>query len=432
MDTLLITASAAFALLLIPTVGWILSASRHRRQLRQLRGQLSEREADLVRKEAALLTSETLRANEREQHEQLVTEIRENQEKALQAARTALALENEQALKAREEALKREAEQTIQSLTSGLDQHIKEMKDAFEAQKKTHAEESASIKTQFAETVRHLREQTDVIGTKAEHLSSALKGQNKMQGIFGETLLENLLKSEGLRRGVDYDAESTLRDTDGSLLVSEGTGKRMRPDFILHFPDRTDILIDAKVSLSALSDYFDAETDAQREDAAHRNLASVLAHVRELSSKEYQKYVAGRKTLEYVIMFIPNYGAYQLARQEDPELFARAFRENVLITTEETLLPFLRLIRSAWVQQEQMENIAEIVKAAQDMVDRVALFCEENARVQSVLEGALATFRKNAARLTESKQSIVGAAWRAVRHGIREPSGHHLPPIPEE
>ena len=110
-------------------------------------------------------------------------------------------------------------------------------------------------------------------------------------------------------------------------------------------------------------------------------------------------------------------------------VFAKAFQQGVLITTEETLIPFLRLIRTAWVQKEQMENISEIVDAAQNMVDRVALFCEKNAEVEHTLEVALKKFKDNSARLNTSPQSIVGAAWKAVNHGIKQPAGHILPQL---
>ena len=383
----------------------------------------------LVRKSAEVKTVNALRESERQMHAQALADVQAAQEKAIEAAKTALALENEKALKAHEDSLKKEAEATMKTITGGLDQNIKAMKDAFEAQKKSHTEESSAIKTQFAETVRHLREQTESIGNKAESLASALKGKNKMQGIFGETILENILKAEGLRPGHDYDAEFYLRDKAGNILQNEETGRKMRPDFVLHFPDNTEILIDAKVSLSGLADYFEAETDEQRAEASRRNLESVMNHIRELTGKEYQKYVVGRKTLDYVIMFIPNYGAYQLAKQEDPDLFTKAFRQNVLLTTEETLIPFLRLIHTAWVQKEQMENIAEIVDAAQNMVDRVALFCEENAKLEASLETTLKNFKKNSARLVDSPQSIVGAARKAIAHGLKEPVGHLLPSV---
>ena len=426
MQNIVIIAIAAAVIIVALVLAWIISANRSRVSFLK---QLSQKDEELIRKDAQARTAEALRASDKEQYEKTLAELKAGQEKAIEAAKNALVLESEKILKAREQALKEEAAETMKAITGGLDQNIKDMKEAFEAQKKTHAEESSSIKTQFAETVRHLKEQTDTIGNKAENLASALKGKNKMQGIFGETILENILKAEGLREGHDYEAEIWLRDKKGNIIQNEETGRKMRPDFALHFPDDTDILIDSKVSLSALSDYFEAETDEQRADASRRNLESVMNHIKELTGKEYQKYVVGRKTLEYVIMFIPNYGAYQLAKQEDPEIFAKAFSQNVLITTEETLIPFLRLIRTAWVQKEQMENISEIVDAAQNMVDRVALFCEKNAEVEHTLEVALKKFKDNSARLNTIPQSIVGAAWKAVNHGIKQPAGHILPQL---
>lgn len=426
MDTNLLILLIAAVLLVALVLVWILTSHKAKTDFL---AEIGRKEAELIKKEAEVQTANVLRESERKQYERALVDLKDGQEKAIEAAKTALALENEKILKAREEALKKEAAETMKAITGGLDQHIKDMKEAFEAQKKTHAEESSAIKTQFAETVKHLREQTESIGNQAEDLAKALKGQNKMQGNFGETILENILKDQGMREGHDYESEYWLRDSSGTLIRNEETGKKMRPDFVLHFPDDTDILIDSKMSLTALTDYFAADTDEARDEAALRNLESVKSHVKELTSKEYQKYVVGRKTLDYVIMFIPNYGAWQLAKQKDPDLFSWAFERNVLITTEETLIPFLRLIRSAWVQKEQMENIAEIVDAAQNMVDRVALFCEENAKVESSLEAVLKNFKKNTARLKDSQQSIAGAAWKAVRHGIKQPTGHVLPPV---
>ena len=432
-------------------IAWILSSSKARKaynaelglreaEVHTLEDQVAERNADLIRKEADVRTAEALRECERKQHDEALetiranhdkalAELREGQEKAIEAAKTALALENEKILKAREEALKKEAAETMKAITGGLDQNIKDMKEAFEAQKVTHIKEGTSIRSLFEDTVKRLREQTESIGNQAEDLAKALKGQNKIQGNFGESILENMFKDLGMREGHDYESEYWLRDKNGNLIRNEETGKRMRPDFVLHYPDNTDILIDSKMSLTALTDYFAAETDEQRDEAAARNLESVKNHVKELTSKEYQKYVIGRKTLDYVIMFIPNYGAWQLAKMLDPDLFSWAFEHNVLVTTEETLIPFLRLIRSAWVQKEQMENISEIVKAAESMVERVALFCEENAKVENALVSALTRFKENSARLKDSQKSIVGAAWKAVNHGIKSPTNHVLPAV---
>ncbi|MGM9766835.1 MAG: DNA recombination protein RmuC [Candidatus Cryptobacteroides sp.] len=449
MDITVTIAIIAAIVISAIVVVWVVSSgkagmadriARQDAEIEELKENLAQRDRDLARAEEAVKYSDQLRKNEEERHKLAVAELKENygkalagleeaQKKAIDAARAELALENEKNLKAREEALKKEAAETMKNITGGLDQTIKGMTEAFEAQKKSHAEDSTSIRTQFAETVKHLKEQTETIGNTAEDLAKALKGQSKVQGIFGETILENILKAENLKEGRDYDAEFWLRDKKGNRIVNDETGKTMRPDFALHFPDNTDILIDSKVSLTALADYFAAETDEERAAASARNLASIENHIRELTGKEYQKYVAGRKTLDYVIMFIPNYGAYQLAKMEDKDIFAKAFRQNVLITTEETLIPFLRLIRTAWVQKEQMENIDEIVKAATDMVERVGIFFRANEKIEGKLEGLLKDFRENTNRLVNGNQSIMKAAQRAISHGIKAPAGKNALPL---
>ena len=248
MTPVLLTALIAAVIIVGLVIAWILSAGKAR--------------TVLIRKESEVRMSEALRVSERAQHEKAVAdlkagqekaladltashekalaELRAGQEKAIEAAKTALALENEKILKAREEALKKEAAETMKALTGGLDQNIRDMKEAFEAQKKAHTEETSSIKTQFAETVRHLKEQTESIGNQAEDLARALKGQNKLQGNFGETILENMFRDMGLREGHDYESEYWLRDKDGNLVRNEETGRKMRPDFVLHFPDGRD------------------------------------------------------------------------------------------------------------------------------------------------------------------------------------------------
>lgn len=385
----------------------------------------------ISRLEGELRAEKTLRAQQTEVYEKTLTELKDSQKAVIEATKNELALENEKRMKAREESIKKEAAESIKVITDGLDKNIKEMKEAFEAQKKAHTEDTVSIKTKFEETVTNLRKQTESIGNQADDLAKALKGQNKMQGIFGETILENILKKEGLTPGRDYDAEFYLRDRKGNIIQNEETGRKMRPDFALHFPDNTDVLLDSKVSLTALADYYSAETDDQRRDASKRNLESILSHIAELTSKEYQKYVEGRTTLEYVIMFIPNYGAYQLAKMEDPDIFAKAFRQNVLITTEETLIPFLRLIRSAWVQKDQLDNMADIVAGAQKMVDRVATFCEKNVEVGNAIARASKLFEENQLRLVEGRQSIVKAANEVIAAGVKLTPGKELPQTSE-
>ncbi|MBO4447181.1 MAG: DNA recombination protein RmuC [Bacteroidales bacterium] len=398
-----------------------------RKSAREAEQAASELRTQLATKEAELRSSEMLREELRKEYDRNLKEMKENQAKTLEATKAQLTLENDKILKEREATLKREAEETMKNITGGLNKDIKEMKEAFEAQKKVHTEESSSIKTKFEETVKNLRQQAESIGSQATDLANALKGKNKMQGIFGETMLENILLAENLQKGRDYDTEFWLRDKKGNLIHNEDTGKTMRPDFALHFPDGTDIIIDSKVSLTALADYFAAETDEEREEASQRNLKSVLDHVAELNDKEYQKYLQGRKTLDYVLMFIPNYGAYQLAKLADPDIFSKAFKRNVLITTEETLIPFLRLIRSAWVQKETLQNINAITEAARKMLDRVATFSAASATVEDQFRRVLKGLEENNQRLVSGRQSIAKAAREVIQLGVSASAGKTLP-----
>lgn len=336
------------------------------------------------------------------------------------AEKAAMAAENARIQKEREESLKKEAAETFRNITGTLGEDIRRMKESFDAQKKEAAENSASIKTKFEETAKSLILQTDAVGKGAEDLAKALRGQNKMQGCWGETILENIFSAEGLQEGRDYDKEVTLRDADGNVVHNADTGSRMRPDFILHYPDNTDVIVDSKVSLGALSDYYAAETDAQRDEAARRNLKSVCDHIKELTTKEYQKHAcSGRKTLDYVVMFVPNYGAWQLAKTLSPNLFADAFKQNVLITTEETIMPFLRIIRTAWTNQEQVNNLKLIVENASMMVDRVADYCAYHNDVEKKLREALTIHEKAGAKLADTGQSIVRSAREIERLGVQ-------------
>ena len=339
----------------------------------------------------------------------------------LKAVKSELASESEQMLKKRQEDLDKRARENFAVIAGRLDKDIKEMKESFELNKKMHTETSASLKENLDNAVRSLAAQTDSIGEKADHLANALKGGNKMQGCWGETILGNIFKEEGLVEGRDYDQELTLRDEMGMVLANEDSGKRMRPDFILHYPDNTDIIVDSKVSLSALSDYFEAETEDAREDAAKRNLESVKAHVRELARKDYSRYLSpGKKAMDYVVMFIPNYASFQLARELCPDIFSESFRQNVLITTEETIMPFLRMIRTSWINVEQIRNQQQIIAAAQSMIDRVHDFASAYASVGRKLEDAMREFDRGELKLRDGGASIITSAKQVIKLGVPE------------
>ncbi|MBQ7194873.1 MAG: DNA recombination protein RmuC [Bacteroidales bacterium] len=375
-------------------------------------------------KESKAMYNESL-AQTRERYEKSLEDLKDGHEKALQqqisAVKAEMRAESEEVLKKREEELSKKAAESFGSLTGALGKDLKDMKEAFEANKKAQTESSAAMKENLEGAIRRLEKQSESIGGKADHLAQALRGQNKMQGCWGETVLLRLLENEGFIEGVNYDKESTLRDELGFVIPNEDSGKRMRPDFILHFPDDNDVIVDAKVSLTAYSDYLEAGDDAAREDAAKRNLAAIQEQVKNLSGKDYTSYLRpGHRMLDYSIMFVPNYPALQLAYSLDKNVWHEAYARKVLITTEETLMPFLRMITIAWTNVEQVRNQQQIVDAAQTMIARVHDFVKYYATVGDKLQDALKAYENGDKKLRDSGQSIVLSAKKVVSLKVPE------------
>lgn len=366
-------------------------------------------------------------------HQRALAELRasydEVQRKQLEAIRAEMTAESERVLKAREEELEKRAKATFEALAGGLDKNMKDMKEAFDQNRKTHTEVSQSLKENIENAVKNLREQTVSIGDKADSLADALRGRNKTQGNWGEVILDNLFTAEGLREGRDYDREETLRDEHGNIIRNEDTDRRMRPDFILHYPDGNDIVVDSKVVLTALYDYYSAEDEAAKADAAVRNLAAMKEQVKRLAKKDYSRYLKpGHRMLDYVIMFVPVYSALRLAYESEPNLWHDAYAQGVLITTEETMMPFLRMINIAWTSHEQVANHQQIIAAAETMLARVSDFCTAHAKMGEKLEDAMKYYDACDRKIRERGQSIVGAANRLISYGIPKNPKKPLPP----
>lgn len=367
-------------------------------------------------------------------HEATIAELKKSYEetlnKQLETLKAQMVAESEKVLKAREEELDKRAKATFENIAGGLDKNIKDMKEAFEQNKKAHSETSQTLKANIENAVKNLREQTLSIGDKADNLAEALKGRNKAQGNWGEVILDNLFTAEGLREGRDYDKEETLRDEHGQVVLNEDTAKRMRPDFILHYPNGNDIIIDSKVVLTAMYDYYAAEDEAAKADAQTRNLAAIKEQVKKLAKKDYSSYLQpGHKMLDYVIMFVPVYSALRLAYESDRNLWHDAYAQGVLITTEETLMPFLRMINIAWTSHEQVANQQQIIAAAETVLSRVSDFCVAHAKMGKKLNEALEQYDACDKKIRERGQSIVVAANKLISYGVPQNKKKPLPPV---
>ena len=374
-------------------------------------------------------TVEILKQGHAEAVAQLKASHKQALEQQIETLKAQMSSETEKLLKAREEELDRKAKETFGQIAEGLDKDIRSMMEAFDNNRKASAETSQSLKDNIENAVKNLREQTLSIGDKADNLADALKGRNKAQGNWGEVILDNLFAAEGLREGRDYDKEETLRDEFGNILRNEDTDKRMRPDFILHYPDGNDIVIDSKVVLTAMYDWHAAADETAKADAQTRNLAAMKEQIRRLAKKDYSRYLQpGHKMLDYVIMFVPVYSALRLAYESDRNLWHDAYRQGVLITTEETLMPFLRMISIAWKSHEQVANQQQIISAAEMMLARVSDFCTAHAKMGEKLEEAIKQYELCDKKIRARGQSIVGAANRIISYGIPQNQKKPLPP----
>lgn len=409
---------------------YLLASARFGKELRSKEEELQSERLKSVSAQKELDSQKLLLEVLKENHEKTVADIKENHREALreqgeayrkqtEALKAEMMAKTEEILKQRQAELDKKAAETFENITGNLGKDLKEMKTAFEENKTKSSEDSAAMKEKFDNAVKQLAEQTRSIGAKADHLAEAMRGQKKMQGCWGETILQNLLDAEGMVEGRDYDKEETLRDELGFVILNEDSEKRMRPDYLLHFVDNQDVVVDSKVSLAAFADYLEADSDAARADASSRNLAAIKDQAKKLAAKKYSEYLRpGRRMVDYVIMFVPNYPALQLAYMAEPKLWQWAYEQKVLITSAETLMPFLRTILLAWRNVEQVKNQQKIIESAQNMISRVADFASSMQALGKKLEDAQSEFEKADKKLKNSGQGILVSANQIVKLGV--------------
>ncbi|MEI6306884.1 MAG: DNA recombination protein RmuC, partial [Deltaproteobacteria bacterium] len=213
----------------------------------------------------------------------------------------------------------------------------------------------------LAEQVKHLMALNTQLSGDAHNLTRALKGSTKTQGNWGEMILEKILESSGLRKGLEYDVQESHSREDGS---------RVQPDVVIHLPEERHIVVDAKVSLVAYEQYVNAEEDSDRDLAIKRHLDSVRSHVKGLSDKNYHD-IHGVKSLDFVLMFIPIEPAFMLAISQENDLWQDAWKKNVLLVSPSTLLFVVRTVAHLWRQEQQNRNAQEIAKRGAELYDNL-------------------------------------------------------------
>ena len=324
----------------------------------------------------------------------------------------------------RTQELSRQNTEQMSAIINPLKETIGQMRTAMDQSRETHIKNTATLEKAIEDVMRRTVE----IGAEADKLASALRNESKVQGNWGELILDELLESQGLTEGVHYEKQVLLRDKQGKAILNEETGQRMIPDTVLHYPDGKDAIIDSKVSLTAFVDYQNAETDEERAAALQRHVKSVRNHVDELARKNYSAYIKPpRQALNYVIMFVPNEGALQLALAQAPDLWREAFSKGVFVTGEQNLTAALRIIQIAWTQVRQAQNQEAIFETARMLLDRVADFIGHFETMGQKLQDASTAYQKAVDKLKDGRLSVVGAANKLIKLGAKTSAKKVIP-----
>lgn len=383
----------------------------HERQLEETKRQFVDRLDDINRR------------NEREKEERMALLDKQFAER-LRLVQEQLGTTTERLLKQRSEELDTANRSQMNSIIAPLKEVMAEMKKSMDDNRDSFNRNTASL----SEQLKQMHATTTNLGAEAEKLSRALQAGPKIQGDFGEMKLNDLLDKFGFTKGVEYDVQYTMRDSKGNVIRNDDTNDMMRPDVVLHYPDHKDVIIDSKASLTAFINYVNAGTDDERKAYLEEHVKSVRRHVDELSAKNYGKYsMDGGTTLDFVIMFVPQEAAMQLAVSADASLWNYAFERNVIITGEQNLFSLLRLLQIAWTQQRQAENQEKVFDMASTLVDRVQLFVERFDRLDSDIDGVRKSF-DDAKKAMSGNRGFIGSARKLIDMGAKaNPKKKKLP-----
>lgn len=264
-------------------------------------------------------------------------------------------------------------------------------------------------RTALGEQVRQLMALNQSLSADAKNLTQALKGSNKAQGNYGELVLERVLESSGLRKSEEYEIQASHTREDGT---------RAQPDVVIRLPEHRNLIVDSKLSLVAYDESVSAERDEDRAAAIARHIASVRAHIKGLSEKNYQS-LYQLKSLDFVLMFIPIEPAFMLAVTHDRDLFMEAWNRNVLLVSPSTLMFVVRTVAHLWRQEAQSRNAQEIAKRGAELYDRLHAFVADLEKVGDRLRQAQDSFNDARDKLSKNKGNVIRQAEMLKKLGVK-------------
>lgn len=418
METYIIAAIAVVAVFVIGySIGRKTQSAKEQERLQRL---TVERDVLCAKIEDIKRVYEQQIAQTKEYTERLVAELKEMNAKQVESQmamiREQMQATSESVLKARQEELGERNLEQVSKIVDPINLSLKLMREALDSTKREHSDSMTRLDATIEANMRNSKE----LGETADRLTRALLGSVKVQGNFGELKLKQLLDDLGLEEGAQYTTQQGLIDRKGKSIRSSDD-RRMIPDFILHFPNNRDVIVDSKVSLQAYERYVNAESEVERNVALKQHIASVRDHVRSLSSKDYSKYLDTEYTkLNFVFMYMFNEGALNLALLNDTALWRDAYDMGVLIMGPQTMYMNLRVLELMWTQSRQLHYQERIIKEAETMIERVQLFAERFDKVEKSFDETLDCFKNLKTLTADHGQSIITSARHIISYGIKE------------
>ncbi len=366
---------------------------RYEEQVQSLTEQRTRTEAELAALRAASDTelsalrarSAEERAAEKAEREQLEERFRQ------QFKNLATEILGEQSQR-----FKETNKESIDILLKPFRENIVDFRKRVEEIYTTQTSQRGELKSEL----KRLMELNQTISTEAQNLTNALKGNSKVQGDWGEMLLETILDSSALSKGIHYETQYNIKDEEG---------RNLRPDVVLHLPEKKDIVIDSKVSLTAFVGYTSADSEEEQRRYLAAHVASVRQHVTELGRKEYQRRL---NSPDFVIMFIPNEPAFLAALQNDTAIWSDAYDKKVIISSPTNLFALLKLVADLWKYNDQDKNTKEIAACGLKLYEQLVAFTSSLEGVGTALDKARDSYEDAHKRLCSGNDNIIRVGER--------------------
>ncbi|GIM60155.1 DNA recombination protein RmuC [Capnocytophaga canis] len=361
-------------------------------------------EKEEIRKEKEKLSLDLAKSDVEKDH--LITKLREKDKESEQLQERFTKEFENLANRILEEKSSKFTEQNRENLKNILNPLQEKIKD-FEQKVEHSQKENISIHSALKQQLIDLQSQNLRITKEAENLTKALKGDSKIQGNWGELVLEKVLEKSNLEKGREYTVQESFVREDGTRAI---------PDVVIHLPDGKKIIVDSKVSLTDYERFVNA-SEEERPIFLKQHTNSIRRHIEQLSSKKYEDLYT--QSPDFVLMFIPIEPAFAVALQEDESLYTKAFAQNIVIVTPTTLLATLRTIDSMWTNQKQQENAYEISRQAGALYDKFEGFVSDLIKIGKKMDEAKGEYSNAMNKLVEGKGNLVRSVERLRAMGVK-------------